>query len=180
MARIQRIFADFFSVSSAIAVVRLFYATLFFCLLLHGCKEKHATTSGQYASNRTFSVKLNPFWGGSAACELERKSGKDNLVYTYTVKKGQTDSSYSSAAEISPVTADSVFMLAEKINWLATSTFGTADPKAQLTVSTSLKIGKPTRTLYYERLANVSELPEEIRAVLAILNRIAPPEFKLY
>src|SRR5574337_1234994 len=154
------------------------FAALFLLLLLFSCGKKHAVSTDK--APRSFSVTLHPFWGGSAACELERKNGKDQLTYTYTVKKGNSDSSYSSAAEILKMTADSIFTLADSVNWLNTYTSGTAESKNQLTAVMIYKKGRIPKTLNFDRLKNVSELPADIRPILAILNRIAPDDFKLY
>jgi hypothetical protein len=162
--------------------MRIRFTCLFLLLFLISCLH-HKKSSGEkntYASDRSVQIHFYPFWGGSASCELERKKGTDQLVYTYHVQKAGTDTSYFAFVTISSTQADSVFALAEKVNWDPDVNYGTVDDKNGLRVNAEYKKGPVKKQVLWERMANANELPPTLFQLAQLLNSFAPQEMKLY
>ena len=155
---------------------------LLILMLVTGClsHQKATTVTDPYASDRVVKIQFHPFWGGMAACELERKSGKDYLLYTYIVRKPMGDSTYSAPAPVTKAQADSVFAQAERAEWNSDIFFGKADAPIGLTVYGEYKKGMQKKNFTCEKLINASELPKEIFRLATLLNELAPDEMKLF
>jgi hypothetical protein len=148
---------------------------------LLACLHKKKTTgASSVQSDRKINLDFYPFWGGSASCELERKSGTDKLVYTYHLVKSGVDTTYASFVTITHEQADSVFLQAEKIDWQNLLVYGTAEDKNGLRVNVSLKKGPAKKYIECQRLKNTAELPPAIYQLAEMLNKMAPEEMKLY
>jgi hypothetical protein len=155
---------------------------LLLVILATGClsHKKAGAGTDPFASDRTVKIQFHPFWGGMAACELERKSGKDNLLYTYIVRKPMGDSTYSASAPVTKAQADSVFAQAERTEWSSDIFFGKADAPVGLTVYGEYKKGMQKKNFTCEKLINASELPKEIFRLATLLNELAPADMKLF
>jgi hypothetical protein len=159
----------------------LFFAAI--VLLSFSCRQKKASQASNdpLASDRTVTMEFHPFWGGMAACELERKKGTDRLTYTYLLQRPLPgDSTWSKIADISKSQADSIFLQAEKVYWDGGINYGASGEPIGLMLFCAYKKGPATKTTSWERLKVVNELPAELLKLGEMLNALAPADMKLF
>jgi hypothetical protein len=150
--------------------------SLFFSCLT----KKKPTNVATPIPDQTLTVDFYTSWGGSAEAILERKNGKDNLYSTYHEKVQGVDTVLTTINFISASTADSIYSFAEKVNWNADANHGTAETRVGLKFYMSLKKGRNEKSVSWENLKSANELPDDIRSVIKIVNRISPDDFKIY
>lgn len=156
---------------------------VFFCLFLFIACKTHKTTQGGPGTippAQTLTISIFPSWGGSAEAILERKNGKDNLYSTYHEKISGRDTVLTQVTPLDTATADSVFTLAEKVHWNDDANRGTGDARTGLKFFMSWKKGRAEKSVSWENLKTIRELPPDILPVLIILNRVSPGELKLF
>ncbi|CAN5279912.1 hypothetical protein BH09BAC5_BH09BAC5_08760 [soil metagenome] len=161
----------------------LFVIILIFSAVLHSCKSKENAETKKGNSKKqsiTLTIDFYPSWGGSAEAILERKNGKDNLYSTYNEKVKGVDTVLTMITFVPAITADSIYKLAELVNWNDDANHGTADPRVGLKFNMSIKKGRNLRAVGWESLVNANELPEDIIPVIRMVNRISPDDFKIY
>lgn len=160
-----------------------FIAIFLFALIVCSCKHHKAASeagTGKIPPNQTLTIGIFPGWGGSAEAILERKNGKDNLYSTYHEKINGRDTVLTQTTFVNASTADSVFALLEAVQWNADANHGTGDQRTGLNFFMTWKKKRAEKSISWEELKNVSELPADIILVIQMVNRISPPDFKIY
>lgn len=156
---------------------------LIISLFSFSCKGKQVNKQGgpgTISPEKTLSINFYPPWGGSAEAILERKKGVDNLFSTYHQKVNGVDTMLTNQQGINTITADSIYALAEMVLWNDDANYGTAVPRVGLKFNMSFRKGRNEKSVSWENLLNVNELPIDIRNVIQAVNNISPAEFKLF
>lgn len=163
------------------------YSIGVFALLIFSCisckskqENKQGGTSGTIPPAKTLSIDFYPHWGGSSEAILERKKGTDNLYSTYHQKVNGRDTVLTNQISIPTATADSIYALAEKVNWNSDANHGTAETRVGLKFNMSFQKGRINKSVSWENLINANELPPDILSVIQAVNKISPADFKLY
>jgi hypothetical protein len=145
-----------------------------------GKKKAAKQQAKELLQDQTLTINIFPFWGGSANAVLERKNGKDVLINFWVYKEKNADTTVTSSQTIEKNVADSIFFYAEKIKWNDDVNYGTSEATADTKTIVALKKGHFTKTVMWDRLKSVAELPADILLVVKMVNDISPAEVKLY
>jgi hypothetical protein len=129
---------------------------------------------------QTLTIDFYPPWGGSAEAIVERKEGKTLLYSTYHQKIDGKDSVTTAVNPVNKLTADSIYAYADSVKWSDDANHGTAETRVGLKFYMSLKKGRNQKSTSWENLQNAGELPPDILKLVKLVNRISPPELKIF
>lgn len=163
-----------------VVVLLLIVATVFAFDSCSGKKKAARQAAKELLQDQTLTINILPFWGGSANAMLERKNGKDVLINSWIYKQKGADTTVTAIQNIEKNVADSIFFYAGKIKWNDDVNYGTAEATADTKVMVALKKGHFTKTVSWDRLKGVFELPYDILQVVKMVNDVSPAELKLY
>jgi hypothetical protein len=153
---------------------------LLFLALATACKTKKTEVKENRKNIQTLTIGFYPPWGGSAEAIVERKEGKTMLYSTYHQKIEGKDSVTSAANPVDKLTADSIYAYADSVKWNDDANHGTAETRVGLKFFMSLKKGRAQKNITWENLKNAGELPPDILKLIMLVNRISPPELKIF
>ncbi|MDQ3109057.1 MAG: hypothetical protein M3R17_04105 [Bacteroidota bacterium] len=156
------------------------FSIILLSVLIASCKTKKAPGKESRKGIQTLTIAFYPPWGGSAEAIVERKEGKTNLYSTYHQKIDGIDTVLTAVNLVNKLTADSIYAYADSVKWNDDANRGTAVTRVGLKFNMSLKKGRNQKSVAWENLKNASELPTDILKLTGIVNRIAPPDFKIY